>query len=397
MFNSNTLLVLELIAAAIILIVLIFASQDARWLFRNGMRFEVHGEPDEAYPRSRFRAWIALPLRHHNHVVWALLRYSIGVVAVVTLVGLHHVTWTPDNPPPKSHRPATLSICSFNIKFLGHYKDKRAAELANLVSDYDIVAIQEMVAPPVGGTFPDGTPYAADDESRAFFESMQSLGFTLSLSPEDTGKDTIHRGGTSSEWFAAFYKDTVQPAEDLPHGFLSDVRAGNKIYDRVPFAHSFRTHDGKFDFVLINVHLKANPSASDGRRMELQGISDWIASHDTNEKDFIILGDMNIQSKQELESVIPAGFVSLNASCCRTNLSSLPKPFDHVMIRSQFTTEVAMSSFEVLDLISEMQPFWTGPDAYPGIPYNGPRFSQLFSDHEPIEFLAILPNVDDDH
>ena len=295
--------------------------------------------------------------------------------------------------------PSVLNICSFNIKFLGHYTKKNAAALATLLTDYDIVVVQELVAPPIAGTYPDGTSYTADPESADFLGHMQSLGFQLALSPEDTGRgDTIHVSGTSTEWFATFFKSTVQPANDLPHGFLADDRSANPVYDRVPYASAFRTVDGRFDFVLINVHLKASENEAAARRAELQAIADWVDANDANERDFIVLGDMNIQSKTELDGSVPAGFVSLNDACVRTNLSSQAKPFDHVMFRPQFTTEIDQSfGFHVIDLIAAMQPFWTGPGVYPGSPsYDGQVFPQYYSDHRPVAFRATAAGTDDD-
>src|SRR5690606_15261951 len=133
--------------------------------------------------------------------------------------------------------PASVAICSFNIKWLGHYTRKDAAALATLVADYDVVAVQEMVAPPQAGTYPGGTAYDADTESRAFLTAMQALGFELALSPEDTGPgDAIHTSASSTEWFAYFYRDTVRLAPDLPQGFLADDRSAHPTYQRVPFA-----------------------------------------------------------------------------------------------------------------------------------------------------------------
>ena len=48
----------------------------------------------------------------------------------------------------------TISICSFNIQFLGHFKARDNNTLSEVLKPYDIVVIQEMVAPPVSGTFP---------------------------------------------------------------------------------------------------------------------------------------------------------------------------------------------------------------------------------------------------
>jgi len=65
-----------------------------------------------------------------------------------------------------------LEVCSFNIQFLGHFKNRDDAALANLVKDYDIIVIQELVAPPENGTYPDGSSYNSDVQSKSFFDEM---------------------------------------------------------------------------------------------------------------------------------------------------------------------------------------------------------------------------------
>ena len=66
-------------------------------------------------------------------------------------------------PLSKSVKRDTISICSFNIQFLGHFKARDNNTLSKILKPYDIVVIQEMVAPPVSGTFPsNGQKYKSD-------------------------------------------------------------------------------------------------------------------------------------------------------------------------------------------------------------------------------------------
>jgi len=84
---------------------------------------------------------------------------------------------------------------------------------------------------------------------------------------------------------------------------------------------------------MISVHLTQGASAKARRQHELVTIGNWVSAHNQNEKDFIILGDMNIENATELQSDTPPGFHSLNTNCepTNTNLRS-QKPYDHVMI-----------------------------------------------------------------
>ena len=298
----------------------------------------------------------------------------------------------------------SLTICSFNIQFLGHFKKRDDTALSKILEDYDIVVIQELIAPPCEGKYPDNTEYKADAESKEFFDEMKSLGFKHVLSEEDTGTgDDIHKSGPATEWWGCFYKpDKVKEAEDLPSGFLAEDRSNHDDYERVPYAFAFRTADDNLDFVLISVHLMPNGAGSKKarRKHELETIAAWIDEKDEVEKDFIILGDMNIEDKEELADATPSGFVSLNDECIPTNTNvNNPKPYDHVMYNSAHTSEVDEDfDLEVINLIDVMKSNWEQSQTglYPGDPYDHDSFRQYYSDHHPVLFRMTVPESDDD-
>lgn len=300
-----------------------------------------------------------------------------------------------------------ISICSFNIQFLGSSPVRNDEALASAVKDYDIVVVQELVAPPYAMKFPDGTDVKPDQESAEFFDAMAQLGFTYWLSEEDTGTgDKNHVNSNSTEWWVAFYKPAViEPAKDLRYGFLADDRTNHPCYERVPYAFAFRTPNKKLDFVLISVHLKPNsgPKNRNRRKHELSAIADWIhesksPEKESPEKDYIILGDMNIYNNKELMSSTPEGFISLNDECRATNTSlNSPKPYDHVMYRPKFTKEIdVVFDMAVIDLIEAMAPYWNDDATYPGEPYVHNEFRKYFSDHHPVVFRMKILSSDDD-
>jgi endonuclease/exonuclease/phosphatase family metal-dependent hydrolase len=295
-----------------------------------------------------------------------------------------------------------ISICSFNIQFLGNSRSRDDAALAAVVAPYDIVVVQELVSPPYVGNFPDGTPLKPDSESAEFFDAMRGHGFEYVISEEDTGSgDNIHRNGSSTEWWVTFYKpNRVVPANDLPHGFLADDRSNHDHFERVPYAFGFRTLDAKLDFVLISVHLQPGdgPSNRARRAEELNAISAWIDSHDQDEHDFIILGDMNIENARELASATPPGFISLNDECRPTNTNvNSPKPYDHVMVNTTWTNEVDQTyDMQVVNLVELLRDNWHSSDPYPGAPYNHNAFRAAYSDHHPVVFHLTIPAADDD-
>lgn len=295
-----------------------------------------------------------------------------------------------------------LKICSFNIQFLGNSNDRDDTALASILKDYDIVVVQELVSPPYTGTFPNGNSFNPDPQSAEFFDAMTALGFKYTLSEEDTGTgDTINRNGSSTEWWVVFFKeDAVTSANDIPSGFLADDRSNHDDYERVPYAFAFRTTNNNMDFVLISVHLKPGSSSANKarRQQELSAISTWIDANDEFEKDFIILGDMNIYSATELNEIKPANYVSLNDECVPTNTNiNGPEPYDHVMYNPTHTTEIDQAfDFEIINLIDAMKPLWTSTDPYPGEPYDHNEFRKYYSDHHPVVFQIVTPAEDDD-
>ena len=297
--------------------------------------------------------------------------------------------------------PDTLSICSFNIQFLGSSTKRDDHALADILKGYDIVVIQELVSPPYTGVFADSSNFKPDAESAEFFDEMKNNGFQYVLSEEDTGTgDRNHLNSSATEWWVTFYKPgKVNVANDLPNGFLAEDRTNHDDFERVPYAFGFRTMNDSIDFVLISVHLKPedNDESRNRRKQELSAIKYWIAENDDVEKDFIILGDMNIYGEEELADVMPEGFVSLNDECVRTNTSAISRPYDHIMYNPEFTTEIdSLYDIKVIDLIEVMREYWNPENGdYPGDPYVHNTFKQYYSDHHPVEFKIVVIGDDD--
>jgi endonuclease/exonuclease/phosphatase family metal-dependent hydrolase len=298
-----------------------------------------------------------------------------------------------------------IYVCSFNIQFLGNFKKRDNVALADILKNFDIVIIQELLAPPFDGVFPNGESFKPDKEAETFFKAMINQGFKYALSEEDTGPSSeIHQNSSSTEWWVGFYKELkVRVASDLPHGFLAVDRSNNPDFDRVPYAFPFRSLIDSSDFVLISVHLAPDAIEQQRRKHELDAIKSWINKNDSKEKDFIILGDMNIEDKEELSKDIPSGFISLNGKCLRTNTlinktsDRGARPYDHIMYRPKYTSSEIDEKFNmvILNLIDLMKPYWISENQYPGDPYNHNLFKQYYSDHHPV-FFRLKSNPDDD-
>lgn len=290
-------------------------------------------------------------------------------------------------------------VCSFNIQFLGYSEIRDNAGLASVLERCDIVFIQELVSPPYPGVYPDGSPYKPDPEARAFFTEMKKRGFSYWLSEEDTGPgERIHSNSSRTEWWVAFFKPSViQPAIELPYGFLAKDRSNNPHFERVPYAFPFKIGEGGPDIVFISVHFPAGEGdiSERKRKEELEHIFKWISEHNEKEKDFVILGDLNINSKEELKALFSSPYLSLhdvtlNDTCLQTNTHPIPKCYDHVIFNLSNTPEIGEGfSFSIIDLKRDLEEGWS--EKYPGVPYPGRPyvhrlFRRYYSDHQPILF-----------
>ena len=324
----------------------------------------------------------------------------------------------------QSSEPPPFLVCSFNIQFLGSSRVRNNKALAEILSQQgcDIVAIQELVAPPdltqlpasphyqsnTPATFPTGAPLNPKENVTDFFMRMYQAGYdSFILSEEDTGRSAKnHTNSTATEWWVTFYRSSkVVHAPDLPQGFLADQVTAHPHWDRVPYAFAFRSVEGEFDFVLISVHLRpgTGPANRERRASELREIGRWVRQQQEShpEKDYIILGDMNIYNEAELLQATPVGFISLNTAAkwaTNTNVRN-PYPYDHVMVDPLQTTEVPTeNNFVVLDLLELARPYWDSEEPYPGHSesYLHNEFRFHFSDHHPIGFYVYPTLVDSD-
>ncbi len=290
----------------------------------------------------------------------------------------------------------TLDICSFNIQFLGHFKERKNDILAEILKDYDIVVVQEMVAPPVDGKYPDGTGFKKDPESASFVEEMSKKGFSYWLSSEDTGPTKNHTPTTASEWWIAFYKpQTVEPDSARCYGFISQPLVNNPHFERVPYAFPFRTKDKKTNFTLVSVHLQPGNGSDDRlrRKGELTELFKWSTTQWESNKDFFVLGDCNIYDQNEMLPFQSTGVKGLNVNFSSTNTkmyesAAKGEPYDHVFHFATSTEDVVSNSFQIVDLMAALRSFQS-VISFPLEPYVHDTFRTAFSDHVPVSFKLI--------
>jgi endonuclease/exonuclease/phosphatase family metal-dependent hydrolase len=298
-----------------------------------------------------------------------------------------------------------LTICSYNIKWLGYSTERDYETLGRVLSNYDVIVIQEIVAPPWPGFYLNGSPYVVDPEVADFFHELQiAYGYECWLSDEDTGsRGAIHGNSSGTEWYAVFYKcDLLERAPGLPAGFL--VTGGNPyaVFDRIPYAFPLRHRETGFDFVLVSVHLHEGKGGVDAQRRaaELKAIAAWIDTQDTPETQYLVLGDMNFRDCAEIPASTPASLQYLNpptdGPCQMT--TAVPGdgyPFDNILYTDAVPIDVAFG-MRVIDLVSGLTAIWNPLSEPLATAYWDLQYPDLFSDHLPIICRLALPRADAD-
>ncbi len=275
--------------------------------------------------------------------------------------------------------PDTVRIATFNIQHFGEKKSsdpKVMAAIAKVVSLFDVIAIQEVH----GGD-------AAAVERLVNLLNASGARYTATVS-EPIGRTTSSGRRGYTESYAFLWDETriqlVQPAYV--------VRDPADRMFREPMVASFQvqtgTADGRlpFRFTLINAHTSPSEVAKDSADNEMNVLDDVFVSvrqyeyDSSGEEDFILLGDLNVNTQGLRELGQIPGIVTVGGDL-KTN-TRRDKTYDHILIDRRMTREFT-GRFGVFDLQRNL-----------GI---SEEEAILISDHLPVwaEFSAFeLPRFD---
>lgn len=295
-----------------------------------------------------------------------------------------------------------VTICSFNIQFVGGRKEKKHDELAAFMKPCDLVAVQELVSTPVDLTFPNGDTLAQSPIAAEFVAAMEAKGFTMHMAPEDTGQSGNHDNATRSEFPVIFYKEKrFKIGAAVEEGYIAKPLVANEIFDRVPYAFDLQILDNaghvKNDFVLMSVHLhwdadgETPDESATKRKAEIQTMFKWMNKTKTakGEKDFFIVGDMNIHNQDEINSYFTGAastmaFSSLNLQCVPSNMK-LNECYDQVIFSKQRIDKIKPKLF-VTDIAKKFD-----ADSFE----SSIKFSTAYSDHNLVYFKMKIVADDD--
>lgn len=167
-----------------------------------------------------------------------------------------------------------LKIVSWNIKDFGKTRtDDDISIMSNILMDYDIVAIQEVVAKDPGG-----------------IEAVKRLKNELSRTGINWeclySNPTISPSGYISERYAYLYK-TSKVASTIEPFLISEVSTD---VEREPYVAFFEF--GSHTITIVNFHACTH-KAHHPERIEIESISEWIIRKDY--PNIVFLGDMNLK------------------------------------------------------------------------------------------------------
>jgi endonuclease/exonuclease/phosphatase family metal-dependent hydrolase len=243
--------------------------------------------------------------------------------------------------PIKSCQP-NITIASFNIrKFSDNSRsDEELAQIAEVLSNYDLIAVQEVLGDPV------------------------ILNRTMELLPGYNFIVSEEVGNVQKERYAFIFNEKIKVTSE-----------GKTYYDkydkfiREPYYASFKA--GEFDFTIMTVHILYGKSASDrtGEMKQIASVYEYYQEKDS-ENDLILTGDFNTQPTQDNFDfiwAIPDVRVAIQEG--KSTLGKTGNLYDNIIFMNSHTDEYTRSSGihyfdagmdmdEAKEAISDHRPVW---------------------------------------
>ena len=224
----------------------------------------------------------------------------------------------------------TITIASFNIQVFGKSKAGKPEvmdTIVEIISQFDIVAIQEI-----------------RDASGTAIVKLENL-------MDATGTDYNYiigprLGRTSSKEQYAYVYRTDRIEVETATAYTYEEPAGVDKIHREPYIARFKVKNGNFDFVLVTSHTDP-----DDATQEINKLPDVVKDAQQkfpDEKDFIVLGDLNSDCKKgtayfdedDMASPLRAAeFLWIITNDMDTNLASSSCTYDRIIITSSTTSE----------------------------------------------------------
>lgn len=175
--------------------------------------------------------------------------------------------------PENSDDGETIKVAGFNVKVFNEIKASNPEVmnvLSNIIRNYDVIALQE-------------TTDTSNTAVSMLRDSVNSIGGTQYnyIASERLGKTT------RKEAYVYFYNTKTIDLVGNPYVFPDP----EDLFERPPFIANFKTMNGNFDFIAINIHAK--PENATQEIDDLPKAVEDAKSRYPEEGDLIIIGDPN--------------------------------------------------------------------------------------------------------
>lgn len=251
-----------------------------------------------------------------------------------------------------------IRLGTFNIEKLGKANEYQARNAAEILKNYDIVAIQEVMN--TGATRKN---HIGKKGKEALQQIVAYLGddwaYVVSSEPNGTARAEQSRAFNTFEYYAFIYRKSK--AELIPDSNYLWDEDGNSMhglkdqerqFDREPFIASFKSKNGNLDFTLITIHA-ASPSAG-WRRDEIRRLKvvyETVQDSDAKQNDVFLLGDFNTSvDKKEWESV--KSLPGMRHILTSSNVTTLDKARGRLS-KNQYDTIWYQAEYSDEDMIAE--------------------------------------------
>ncbi len=184
----------------------------------------------------------------------------------------------------QTHGPATITIASWNIQQFGETKSSdsvRLGRIANVLKEFDVVAIQEIVhAPSQGQIVVDRLTAELRNQHRRTYDHV-------------LGPRTGCPGGRTEQYAVLFDSEILELVNSRT---VADDPGATDNVCRDPLVAKLKLRNtaARFTFTLIVVHTDPNPASALTRDLNALGrIYQGVQTHDAQDDDVILLGDLN--------------------------------------------------------------------------------------------------------
>ena len=221
---------------------------------------------------------------------WYKIKLNNGAIGYVSKA------WTDladESVSADSIKKSDLIVGSWNIKWFGRGETGRHnySEMAEIISQMDVVAIQELMEPNCSSELDSLRSNLAEKGFKYSYVISNSTGYLDN--PEAGKNDYIEKYGFMWD----IDRINLLNAE-TPLTFASSPTINNARCRQVPVYADFKVKDGNgFDFRIMTIHTVYNKNINQVRKSELELVNEWLVDQSTNvnnvEKNVIVIGDFN--------------------------------------------------------------------------------------------------------